>query len=222
MLPSPGVRLSRCCAYQGSFLKSSKSVVNSLSISAKVPVFQGFSEIIKVVQKKSRNFYCKIANKMLKFGKQGRKKRKGGDKVYCRHCGGKVEPNAYACTHCGVQNGTGFKYCYNCGNPTDPQAVVCTKCGVALSAPGPHFAVGEQKSKLAAGLLALFLGALGIHNFYLGYTNKAVVQLLVSLFGGLLTCGIATFAVLVWSFVEGILILVGSIAYDANDIPLKP
>lgn len=49
MPPSPGVWLSRCCAYQGSFLKSSKSVVNSLSISAKVPVFQGFSEIIKVV-----------------------------------------------------------------------------------------------------------------------------------------------------------------------------
>ena len=49
VLPSLGVWLSRCCAYQGSFLKSSKSVVNSLSISAKVPVFQGFSEIIKVV-----------------------------------------------------------------------------------------------------------------------------------------------------------------------------
>ena len=49
MPPSPGVQLSRCCAYQGSFLKSSKSVVNSLSIPAKVPVFQGFSEIIKVV-----------------------------------------------------------------------------------------------------------------------------------------------------------------------------
>ena len=49
MLPSLGVWLSRCCAYQGSFRKSSKSVVNSLSISAKVPVFQGFAEIIKVV-----------------------------------------------------------------------------------------------------------------------------------------------------------------------------
>ena len=50
VLPSLGVRLSRCCAYQGSFLKSSKSVVNFLSIPAKVPVFQGFSEIIKVVR----------------------------------------------------------------------------------------------------------------------------------------------------------------------------
>ena len=33
------------------------------------------------------------------------------------------------------------------------------------------------KSKVAAGLLAIFLGAFGVHNFYLGYTGKAVAQL---------------------------------------------
>lgn len=60
MPPSPGVQLSRCCAYQGSFLKSSKSVVNSLSIPAKVPVFQGFSEIIKVVASKIACIYLLI------------------------------------------------------------------------------------------------------------------------------------------------------------------
>ena len=30
---------------------------------------------------------------------------------------------------------------------------------------------------MAAGILALFLGTLGIHNFYLGYTGKALFQL---------------------------------------------
>jgi len=30
----------------------------------------------------------------------------------------------------------------------------------------------QNKSKLAAGLLAIFLGTLGVHNFYLGYTKK--------------------------------------------------
>ena len=68
MPPSPGVRFSRCCAYQGSFRKSSKSVVNSLSISAKVPVFQGFAEIIKVVYRKltglaARNRGREVRNK---------------------------------------------------------------------------------------------------------------------------------------------------------------
>ena len=29
------------------------------------------------------------------------------------------------------------------------------------------------KSKMAAGLLGIFLGAFGVHNFYLGYTTKA-------------------------------------------------
>lgn len=142
--------------------------------------------------------------------------------MYCRHCGGKVDPNAYACTHCGVQNGTGYSYCYNCGSPTDPQAVVCVKCGVALSMPGQYYGAEQQKSKLAAGLLALFLGALGIHNFYLGYTRKAVVQLLVSLFGGLITCGLAAVGIGIWAFIEGIMILAGSINVDGNGVPLKP
>lgn len=38
-----------------------------------------------------------------------------------------------------------------------------------------------QKSKIVAGLLGLFLGTLGVHNFYLGYTGKAVAQLLLTL-----------------------------------------
>lgn len=142
--------------------------------------------------------------------------------MYCRHCGGKVDPNAYACIHCGVQLGTGYNYCPNCGATTDPNAIVCVKCGVALAMPGPHFSTEQQKSKLAAGLLALFLGTLGIHNFYLGYTRKAIIQLIVSLFGGLVTCGIATIVIGIWAFIEGIMILAGSIALDGNGIPLKP
>ena len=40
---------------------------------------------------------------------------------------------------------------------------------------------GAQKSKIAAGLLGIFLGSFGVHNFYLGYTGKAVAQLLLLL-----------------------------------------
>lgn len=141
--------------------------------------------------------------------------------MYCRHCGGEVNPNAYACTHCGVRNGAGYNYCYNCGSPTDPQAVMCVKCGVALSLPGTHYTAADQKSKLAAGLMALLIGWLGIHNFYLGYIGKAVAQLLISLLGGLITCGVALAGVAIWAFIEGILILTGSISQDAKGIPLK-
>lgn len=61
------------------------------------------------------------------------------------------------------------------------------------------------KQKIVAGLLAIFLGTLGIHNFYLGYTTKAVIQLLLTVVGWLILVGPIIAAI--WSFVEGILIL---------------
>ena len=36
------------------------------------------------------------------------------------------------------------------------------------------------RNKILAGLLALFFGALGIHNFYLGFTKKAIMQIVLS------------------------------------------
>lgn len=79
----------------------------------------------------------------------------------------------------------------------------------------------NAKSKMAAGLLGIFLGGFGVHNFYLGYTSKAVTQLLISLIGGIFTCGLATSAIAVWGLVEGIMILTGSINTDADGNPLK-
>ena len=56
-----------------------------------------------------------------------------------------------------------------------------------------------MKSKLTAILLCLFLGSLGIHRFYLGYTLIGVIQLLT--FGG----------VLIWVFVDLIRLITGSL-----------
>lgn len=74
----------------------------------------------------------------------------------------------------------------------------------------------NAKSKLAAGLLGIFLGSLGVHNFYLGYTGKAIAQLLISV----LSCGAFAFASAIWGLIEGILILTGSIDKDAAGNPL--
>lgn len=71
----------------------------------------------------------------------------------------------------------------------------------------------EQKSKVAAGLLQIFLGGFGIGRFYLGYTGIGVAQLLVSIF----TCGLGA----IWPFIDGILILCGQVPNDANGVPLK-
>ncbi len=56
-----------------------------------------------------------------------------------------------------------------------------------------------MKSKLTAILLCLFLGSLGIHRFYLGYTLIGVIQLLT--LGG----------VLIWTFVDLIRLIIGSL-----------
>ena len=75
----------------------------------------------------------------------------------------------------------------------------------------------ERKSKLEAGLFGIFLGALGIHNFYLGYTSKAVAQLLITV----LSCGMLGFVSALWGLIEGILIFTGDIKTDANGVALK-
>ena len=63
----------------------------------------------------------------------------------------------------------------------------------------------SQKSKLAAGLLGIFLGGFGVHNFYLGNTGKAVAQLLLTLIGWVIVIGPAISGI--WGLVEGIMIL---------------
>ena len=69
------------------------------------------------------------------------------------------------------------KFCSNCGAELKEGADVCLKCGKAVSK-NPNFN-SNAKSRIAAGLFGIFLGALGIHNFYLGYKSKAIAQLLI-------------------------------------------
>lgn len=83
-------------------------------------------------------------------------------------------------------------------------------------APPPTFLpqYDNRKSKLAAGLLGILLGSIGVHRFYLGYTTIGVVQILVTC----ITCGFGA----VWGFIEGILIIAGTtITTDADGRPLK-
>lgn len=75
----------------------------------------------------------------------------------------------------------------------------------------------NAKSKIAAGLFGILLGALGVHNFYLGYTGKGIAQLLITV----LTCGYLGFISWIWGLIEGIMILSGSTKTDANGVPLR-
>jgi len=63
---------------------------------------------------------------------------------------------------------------------------------------------------MAAGLLGIFLGWLGIHKFYLGYQKEGLIMLLVSVVGGMVTCGVATGAISIIGLIEGIIYLTKS------------
>ena len=120
---------------------------------------------------------------------------------YCGNCGSKIEEGEKFCKRCGKEVGT------NNYKETDTNTNTNTNT--------------EQKSKLIAGLLGIFLGGLGIHNFYLGNTNRGITQLLVSLIGGIFTFGLASIAMSIWGLVEGIQILTGTINTDAFGNSLK-
>lgn len=73
----------------------------------------------------------------------------------------------------------------------------------------------DQKSILVAYLLWFFLGGLGAHRFYLGYTNSGIAMVL--LFAGSLVLGIMTFS---WSLLYlGLIIWSIWVLLDAIMIP---
>lgn len=57
-----------------------------------------------------------------------------------------------------------------------------------------------KKQRLVYIILALFLGGLGIHNFYAGYTKKAIIQLLCVVPGGILV--LPALIEMVWVLVD--------------------
>ena len=92
--------------------------------------------------------------------------------------------------------------CPQCGAPAQAGATKCEYCGAAISQPIQQAQAVQTaqpvqqviiqqaapvnmeranwpiKSKVAAGILALFLGGLGIHKFYLGQGGKGILYLL--------------------------------------------
>ena len=122
-------------------------------------------------------------------------------------------------------------FCKQCGKPTEGNQEICNECLANQNTQNNNNAQttytqnpqnnaqfnSEAKSKMAAGLLGIFLGGLGIHNFYLGYTGKALAQLLISL----LSCGMLAWASAIWGLIEGVMLLTGSINVDGKGNPLK-
>lgn len=128
------------------------------------------------------------------------------------------------CKNCGASLRQGTTRCVKCGShiewPSQPQAAAPPPPQVVdvpqqqghpaqPAMPQQPIAMGPPKSKVAAALLAFFLGCFGIHNFYLGFTGRGVAQLLITVLS--LSCGYGVIITWIWAFIEFILILTGSI-----------
>ena len=127
--------------------------------------------------------------------------------MFCNKCGSMVADNSTVCPVCGAPMGGAAP------TPT-PNPYGGTQPGYN---PNAVYAT-PQKSKIAAGLLAIFLGYLGIHNFYLGYTKNGVIQLVLSLVGVWLF-GVGLIAACVWAIIDAVNIFTGKMP-DANGVPL--
>ncbi|AZA11337.1 TM2 domain-containing protein [Corynebacterium gerontici] len=90
---------------------------------------------------------------------------------------------------------------------------------------GPYLPL-NQKNRVIAAVLAFFLGSFGVHNFYLGYNTKGLIQAGLGIFGWLTAIFLIGFLVLagvsLWALAELILIIanVGPYQTDARGVPL--
>ncbi len=137
--------------------------------------------------------------------------------MYCKNCGKEVEDGKEYCADCektmSNQGATETPVQENVAQNTTTTTTQTTNTQTVNNTATNN----QPKSKMAAGLLGIFLGAFGVHNFYLGYTGKAIAQLLITV----LSCFTLSVASEIWGLIEGILILTGSINTDAQGNPLK-
>ena len=74
------------------------------------------------------------------------------------------------------------KFCSECAAVINAKAEICPKCGVRQMTPPQGSALGHTNSsgrnKVVAGVLALLLGGIGVHKFYLGKGVQGILYLL--------------------------------------------
>ena len=86
------------------------------------------------------------------------------------------------------------KFCSGCGTIIHKSAPTCPKCGAPQA--DVRAVRGAPKSKLVAVLLALLLGGIGAHKFYLGRVGWGILYLLF-----------------VWTFIPAVVALIEAIIY---------
>lgn len=121
--------------------------------------------------------------------------------VFCTSCGQQIDAAAAACQFCGA-----VKAHAQAAQPTTQAANPFASSAPINNGYAPINAAQNKgvdvsgKSRVTAGVLALLLGGIGVHKFYLGKVWPGIIYL-----------------VLVWTYVPAIVALVEGIIYLTQD-----
>ena len=81
-------------------------------------------------------------------------------------------------------------FCIKCGSQLNEGSAFCPRCGASVASAVEKAAADVSlKSRLAASLLAWFLGEFGAHRFYTGKAGTAVIMLLMGILAGVCWLG---------------------------------
>jgi TM2 domain-containing membrane protein YozV len=100
-----------------------------------------------------------------------------------------------------------MKYCAHCGTQLMDEAIVCVKCGCAVE----QITNGSEKDWLTILLLAIFLGGIGVHRFYVNKIGTGIIMLL------LCWTGISV----IWAIIDIIMIATGKFKDKKGNLILK-
>jgi len=76
--------------------------------------------------------------------------------------------------------GTAQRYCIECGVQIDADAAFCAECGARQRPSSDAGGSDGEKDRIAAAVLGVFLGGLGVHKFYLGDVGRGILYLCFS------------------------------------------
>jgi len=105
--------------------------------------------------------------------------------MYCKNCGKEIEDGNVICAECGVKESIEGNTETVVTEPVREEKAEEISATIDVetekNTEGQKQTVvndpksSDPKSKMAAGLFGIFLGAYGVHNFYLGYITKAII-----------------------------------------------
>lgn len=146
---------------------------------------------------------------MFKMWDSRRVKKRGIIMRKCPYCGSILEDEAKFCDECGakVEKPLVEQQSETIPSQRSPKINMYESLQMEMTQPA-----NKQRSRLVAGLLAIFFGGLGLHSFYLKNVKLGIAHILTNF-----VCGIGG----IWGIIDGIRIFTGKINTDAKGIPLK-